>query len=243
MITMKYFLLAVLCMSMQHSFCMEQPKKKEIVTTKLIKIKKWEDIQPFAGHVVAYKIEPLSFIKQFFYGNSVNLDTMCGYQLDPSKPIKYGHIDESQTTWLLKPHAKSGEIGYIMRKLLEKNQVESHCILVNSVVKSCNLSMSHVTTKEIHQILAAIDSDKAVFNTLFAPNNTQLILQKRLNYLHDLKKEYAEHMVQFLRAEPRTQTIHGKEIEKKNYEYQNAFKKLPIEIVRLIVNFRYTIEN
>ncbi len=158
------------------------------------------------------------------------LEITRGYSLDPNRLISYGLISKNRR-------------GYEISTLLEKNQVGSWCDLDNFTIESCNLRMGHVTTKELNQILAVMRSGQAAFDVSFGQYVIAFALQMRLDRLNALKKEYAEHMVQFLRAEPRTQTIHGKEIEKKDYQYQSPFKKFPIEIVRLIVNFPYTIED
>lgn len=112
----------------------------------LTAIRKWEDVIPFAGRIVAYQA------KTYYYTNGKE-----GYPWDPFPGLLYGRISEAPRFW------SRGE-GYSMSYLLLPKDMASNCAFTNDLLEEdANVRMRLADHQELGLIGRVIDSAQAVF--------------------------------------------------------------------------------
>lgn len=115
-------------------------------STQMALIAKWEDVAPFAGKVIAFKI----------LGGSLGSEKE--YVLTEDNTLKFGYIYDFVSPW-----HREGK-GYEITRLLKRNVIHGVFALTNDSIKELTpLLMRVATTHEINKICNAIDSNMAEF--------------------------------------------------------------------------------
>jgi hypothetical protein len=125
-------------------------------------IKKWEDVQPFAGKVVAYKTTS-------YYINSIKDD----YQSHNSI-FNYGFIERTPIYW------SCGEMGYNMNKLLKKKGYPGNMALTKREILHKPFRMREVNSREAKEIIKAITRKKARFAYTWGERKQEIISDLKL---------------------------------------------------------------
>lgn len=132
----------------------------------MMKIHKWQDVQPFAGRIVAY-------IADHYSGKE--------YILNTNNMAKYGFVEHTPSFYL-----SANGTAYTLHQLVahraEGSWCESFVLIKTSTQK--NIFVRLASTEEIEHIRHAISRDKAIFNRfiykkeMFSILNTHLVMLK-----------------------------------------------------------------
>lgn len=152
---MKFHNLFYLMFSFGFIYSMESPGSD------MVPIKKWEDVKPFAGKIVAY------IMSSDFYLS----ENGCSFA---DENIKYGYISKGFCDWIacdrdgkrLYPHDfnKDRGWGYSINQLItSENRSFSYKPLVNFRLKEAQLQMRCVHLDEVVTIGEYIENRKACF--------------------------------------------------------------------------------
>lgn len=156
---MKWFNITVFVFICQFTSAMEEQRVESEMTI----IKKWDDIKPFAGSVIAYKIRGgvLSEAHQEWMADDA-------YSINSDVTLKFGSLWTPIARWgssgsVLLDEPKEG-YGYNLDKLLKKGSSGGNYPLTDDMIKALSpLLMRIAKVDELNTIRDAIVSDKALF--------------------------------------------------------------------------------
>lgn len=113
-------------------------------------IKKWDDLAPYAGQIVAISDESSSYFARGTFSFS---DISCTFAYVISKPATYF----------------AGGVGYHLNSLNKPRAIESACIVNENTLAESErpLEMRLASKEELKRIRTVVISSSAVFSTLF----------------------------------------------------------------------------
>jgi hypothetical protein len=139
-----YKLFGFFCCIATTSYTMQKEQMPNGVNP-IHRITSWEQIQPFAGKIVAYQSSLFYFV----------VDTLKTKSYDA---WSYGFISSSPKFWT------EEEQGYQIKRLLHKKGVQSCCFLVNPLLQEGSFYIRTATPHEKKTILQELNDNKAKFD-------------------------------------------------------------------------------
>lgn len=118
----------------------------------MTKISTWEEMKPFACHIIAYETD------------SLNIGLKNYYKLYEDRPIQFGLVDSQHSVW----RYSTGESdcdprGYALARLIHKKNNSKNCGIINRFIFDKTLWVRLATQEETQKIHRAIADKKAHF--------------------------------------------------------------------------------
>lgn len=112
-------------------------------------IQKWQDAEPFADKIVAYKA------KTYWLNNECSKYTL------PSFSMSYAYIDKSSCAWTDRGRQ------FTLRQLYKINKTQQIRYLEKDTLSKEFLEMREITAQEAKEIIEALNSQKAQFSCMW----------------------------------------------------------------------------